>query len=178
MKRLLVQSGSAFALLALTAVTLAAAPVTGRVSFNLNRGQKPVTNETLVWLEPAAGARALRRAAPVNVTMTTRGKTLLPHVLAIPVGSNLSGSALNSHLPFRMTWQSVLLQPSSNGRFESLLVQYTPSPVQRVNSLPVFSVVLQHPRRSHACSKVKAFLPTKIFRLRQITPALRMTREL
>ncbi|HEY2323259.1 MAG TPA: carboxypeptidase regulatory-like domain-containing protein [Thermoanaerobaculia bacterium] len=89
MKRLLVQSGSAFALFAL-AVTATAAPVTGRVSFNLNKGQKPVTNETLVWLEPAAGARALRRAAPVNVTMITRGKVLIPHVLAIPVGSTVN----------------------------------------------------------------------------------------
>lgn len=90
MKRLLVQSGSALALFALAAVTVAAAPVTGRVSFNLTRGQRPVVNETLVWLEPASGARAVRRPAPVNVTMTTRGKMLLPHVLAIPVGSTVN----------------------------------------------------------------------------------------
>ena len=90
MKRLLVQSGSAFVLFALTAVTVAAAPVTGRVSFNLNRGQKPVTNETLIWLEPAGGTKTARKAAPVNVTMTTRGKMLLPHVLAVPVGSTVN----------------------------------------------------------------------------------------
>ena len=90
MKRLLVQSGSAFALFALAAVTAVAAPLTGRVSFNLNRGQRPVVNETLVWLEPAAGARMARRAAPVNVTMATRGKMLIPHVLAIPVGSTVN----------------------------------------------------------------------------------------
>ena len=90
MKRLLVQSGSALALFALAAVTAAAAPLAGRVSFNLNRGQKPIINETLVWLEPAAGARLARRAAPVNVTMTTRGKMLIPHVLAIPVGSTVN----------------------------------------------------------------------------------------
>jgi len=90
MKRLLVQSGSALAVFALAAVTVAAAPLTGRVSFHLNRGQRPVVNETLVWLEPAAGARALRKAAPVNVTMTTRGKMLLPHVLAVPVGSTVN----------------------------------------------------------------------------------------
>lgn len=90
MKRLLVQSGSAIALFVLAAVTAAAAPLAGRVSFNLNRGQKPLVNETLVWLEPASGAKAVRRAAPVNVTMTTRGKTLIPHVLAIPVGSTVN----------------------------------------------------------------------------------------
>ncbi|HEX7191711.1 MAG TPA: hypothetical protein VF381_09080 [Thermoanaerobaculia bacterium] len=90
MKRLLVQSGSAALLFALAAVTVAAAPLNGRVSFNLNRGQKPVPNETLVWLEPAPGARAVRKAAPLTVTMTTRGKALLPHVLAIPVGSTVN----------------------------------------------------------------------------------------
>ncbi|HEY2091066.1 MAG TPA: hypothetical protein VGJ81_04195 [Thermoanaerobaculia bacterium] len=90
MKRLLVQSGGALLLCALAAVSAAAAPLNGRVSFNLSRGQKPVTNETLVWLEPAGGIRNIRRAAPVTVTMTTRGKTLLPHVLAIPVGSTVN----------------------------------------------------------------------------------------
>lgn len=90
MKRLLVQSGGALLLFALAAVSAAAAPLNGRVSFNLSRGQKPVTNETLVWLEPVSGVRNIRRAAPVTVTMTTRGKMLLPHVLAIPVGSTVN----------------------------------------------------------------------------------------
>ncbi len=90
MKRLLVQSGSAFVLLALAAVTVSAAPLNGRVSFNLNRGQKPVVNETLVWLEPAGGARTARKPSPVNVTMATRGKMLIPHVLAIPAGSTVN----------------------------------------------------------------------------------------
>jgi plastocyanin len=90
MKRLLVPSCSAVALFLLLAGTAAAAPLNGRVNFNLSRGQKPVTNETLVWLEPAAGARALRKAAPLTVTMATRGKMLIPHVLAIPVGSTVN----------------------------------------------------------------------------------------
>jgi plastocyanin len=90
MKRLLVQSGSAVALFFLLAATAAAAPLNGRVSFNLSRGQKPVVNETLVWLEPASGGRNLRKAAPVTVTMATRGKMLIPHVLAIPVGSTVN----------------------------------------------------------------------------------------
>jgi plastocyanin len=90
MKRLLVQSCSVLAVLAVAAATAVAAPLNGRVSFTLNRGQKPVTNETLVWLEPASGVRNVRRAAPTTTQMTTRGKALLPHVLAIPVGSTVN----------------------------------------------------------------------------------------
>src|ERR1044072_6352778 len=90
MKRLLVQSCSAAGLFLLLAATAAAAPLNGRVSFNLTRGQRPVVNETLVWLEPVSGARNVRKAAPVAVTMTTRGKMLIPHVLAIPVGSTVN----------------------------------------------------------------------------------------
>src|SRR5262245_25909344 len=90
MKRLLVQSGSAVAVLFLLAATSMAAPVNGRVSFNLNRGQKPIVTETVVWLEPAAGTRNVKRAAPVTITMATRGKALIPHVVAVPVGSTVN----------------------------------------------------------------------------------------
>jgi len=85
MKRLLVFSG----LVALAATDLFAASVAGRISFVTKRGQNPIVNETLVWLEPAGGARLAKRSA-TTVTMTTRGKTLLPHVLAIPVGSTVN----------------------------------------------------------------------------------------
>jgi len=70
----------------LIAAELNAANVGGRVNFVTKRGQHPIVNETLVWLEPAART-APRRAG--NFTMTTRGKTLLPHVLVIPVGSTV-----------------------------------------------------------------------------------------
>lgn len=90
MKRLLAQCTLAAAAFSLAATSVFAAPVTGRISFALNRGQKPVVNETLVWLEPAAGTRISRKAAPVNVQMTTRGKMLVPHVAAVPVGSTIS----------------------------------------------------------------------------------------
>jgi plastocyanin len=70
----------------LPAVELSAANVAGRVSFVTKRGQHPVVNETLVWLEPAA--RIAPRKA-MNFTMSTRGKTLLPHVLVVPVGSTV-----------------------------------------------------------------------------------------
>src|SRR5688500_1708791 len=65
-----------------------AASVNGRVAFVTKRGQRPTINETLVWLEPAAGAKAPKKA-PEAARMVTRSKTLLPHVLAIPAGSTV-----------------------------------------------------------------------------------------
>jgi plastocyanin len=74
------------ALAALAAVPLAAATVSGKVSFITKRGQNPVVNETLVWLEPAG--KPIHKP-PQTFQMMTRGKTLVPHVLAIPVGSTV-----------------------------------------------------------------------------------------
>ena len=76
----------ASALAALAALPLAAATVSGKISFVTKRGQNPVVNETLVWLEPAG--RSLRKP-PQTFQMMTRGKTLVPHVLAIPTGSTI-----------------------------------------------------------------------------------------
>src|SRR5437016_6523307 len=76
----------ACALAALAALPLAAATVSGKISFITKRGQNPVVNETLVWLDPAG--RSLRKP-PQTFQMMTRGKTLVPHVLAIPVGSTV-----------------------------------------------------------------------------------------
>jgi plastocyanin len=73
----------------LAAAELSAATVAGRVNFVTKRGQRPVINETLVWLEPAANGRVAKRA-PVTFNMVTRGKALLPHVLAIPAGSTVN----------------------------------------------------------------------------------------
>ena len=70
----------------LSATGLSAANVGGRIHFQTKRGQHPVIEETLVWLEPAA--RTSPRKAG-TFTMSTRGKTLLPHVLVIPVGSTV-----------------------------------------------------------------------------------------
>src|SRR5438270_1023737 len=85
MKRLLVVAG----VMTFAATELFAAAVGGRVSFVTKRGQNPIVNETLIWLEPAAGVRTPKRA-PATFTMTTRGKALLPHVLAIPIGSTVN----------------------------------------------------------------------------------------
>jgi plastocyanin len=82
MKRLLV-----LATALIVAAPLAAATVSGHVNFVTKRGQNPVVNETVVWLEPLAGRVASR--PPAKFQMTTRGKTLIPHVLAIPVGSTV-----------------------------------------------------------------------------------------
>jgi len=73
---------------ALFSVSSSAAPLTGNIGFVTKRGQRPLVNETLVWLEPAAGK--IVRRAPQSVQMTTRNKMLVPHVLAIPVGSTVT----------------------------------------------------------------------------------------
>ena len=74
-------------LLIASAVPAQAATVSGKVSFVSKRGQNPVFNETLVSLEPANGK--LIRKSPATFTMMTRGKMLIPHVMAIPVGSTV-----------------------------------------------------------------------------------------
>jgi plastocyanin len=66
---------------------LNASAVNGKVMFLTKRGQKPVVNETLVWLD--ALGRAPKRPGS-TFTMTTRGKTILPHVSAVPAGSTIT----------------------------------------------------------------------------------------
>jgi plastocyanin len=73
---------------ALFSVSADAAMVSGNVAFVTKRGQRPVVEETLVWLEPAT-ARPPRRP-PQTAQMTTRNKMLFPHILAIPVGSTVA----------------------------------------------------------------------------------------
>lgn len=84
MKRFLVLAGVS----ALLAGELSAAVVSGKVMFLTKRGVNPVVNETLVWLEPT-GAKPARRAGS-TFTMTTRTKTFLPHVIAVPAGSTIN----------------------------------------------------------------------------------------
>lgn len=81
MKRLL-----AAALCALSLSPLSAATLNGKVMFLTRRGQQPVANETLVWLDTVG--RAPKRPGS-TFTMTTRGKAFLPHVIAIPAGSTI-----------------------------------------------------------------------------------------
>lgn len=85
MKRLL---PFAVCVLTLFAAEANAVVVNGKISFVTKRGQRPVVEETLVWLEPVG--KAFTRQAPVAFKMTTRGKMLLPHVMAVPTGSSIS----------------------------------------------------------------------------------------
>jgi plastocyanin len=65
----------------------AAATVSGKVGFVTKRGQRPVVNETLIWLDPIGRGGG---PSPSSFTMTTRNKTFLPHVMAVPAGSTIS----------------------------------------------------------------------------------------
>lgn len=82
MKRFLLIAGA----LAL-ASNLGAATINGKVMFQTKRGQQPVVNETLVWLDPAG--KTWKKPAS-TFTMTTRSKEFLPHVMAVPAGSTIS----------------------------------------------------------------------------------------
>jgi plastocyanin len=66
---------------------IGAATVSGKISFVSKRGQNPTVSETLVWLEPAGGK--VVKKSPQTYQMMTRGKMLVPHVLAIPAGSTV-----------------------------------------------------------------------------------------
>jgi hypothetical protein len=73
---------------AIAALPLAAATVSGKIAFVTKRGQNPVPAETLIWLEPIGGK--VPRRAPGTFQIVTRNKILIPHVLAIPVGSTVA----------------------------------------------------------------------------------------
>jgi len=83
MKSILCSLACALAL----ASSLPAGNVGGKVSFVTKRGQNPIASETIVRLEPV-GTRA-PKTAPGKFQMVTRGKMVIPHVLAIPVGSTV-----------------------------------------------------------------------------------------
>lgn len=83
MKRLLLPVACAFLLVPAFAT---AATVTGTVAFAAKRGQNPAPAETLVWLEPQSGKAPTRRP-PATFQMLTKGKSITPHVLAVPLGS-------------------------------------------------------------------------------------------
>jgi plastocyanin len=87
MKRFFLALAVSTCVFGLFASGLSAAVVNGKVMFLTKRGQQPVVNETLVWLDPAG--RAPKRPGS-SFTMTTRSKAFLPHVLAVPAGSTIS----------------------------------------------------------------------------------------
>jgi plastocyanin len=85
MKRLLAAIGC---VVIVAAGEAAAATVTGKVTFVTKRGQRPVANETVVWLEPTSSRAP--RPSPTSTEVVTRNKTLLPHVVVVPEGSTVS----------------------------------------------------------------------------------------
>ncbi|HMC22923.1 MAG TPA: hypothetical protein VKL19_13815 [Thermoanaerobaculia bacterium] len=87
MKTFICSVACALALASSLSAAIVAASVGGKVSFVTKRGQNPVVNETLVWLEPVSGRAP--KLVPGKFQMVTRGKMVMPHVLAIPVGSTV-----------------------------------------------------------------------------------------
>jgi len=83
---------SARLLLALLALTLHAATVTGRVE--LTSSQDPNVRKhqdysgVVVWLDPTSGTTGVP-VAPHHAEMIQKNKTFLPHVLAITVGTTV-----------------------------------------------------------------------------------------
>jgi plastocyanin len=67
-----------------------AATLNGKISFVSKRGQTPVVNETLVWLEPVTAVKTSQKRPPATTQVTTRSKSLVPHVLAVPLGSTIA----------------------------------------------------------------------------------------
>ena len=74
------------ALFALVATSISAATLSGSLSFEARRGQQPEPSEAVVWLEPLRGPVPV---TPVELRMVTRSKVLVPHVMAVPVGSTV-----------------------------------------------------------------------------------------
>ncbi len=77
---------SLFAALCLLGSVAEAASVSGQIHFLSRRGRKPVVTDTVIWLEPIGSKKD-----PVagNFEMPTRGKTITPRVLIVPVGSRV-----------------------------------------------------------------------------------------
>ncbi|HVT45463.1 MAG TPA: hypothetical protein VMT00_13860 [Thermoanaerobaculia bacterium] len=65
----------------------AGAELSVKVDFVSRRGQRPVAAETVIWLEPAGGAKPARPAEPQRAQIVTRAKNLAPRILPVPVGS-------------------------------------------------------------------------------------------
>lgn len=76
-------------LLVFAALEARAVDLSGTVAFLTKRGQKPRVDDSIIWLEPVK-APGVPKPLPVTVTVTSRSKTLLPHIVAVPVGSTVS----------------------------------------------------------------------------------------
>lgn len=122
------------------ALSVSAANIGGRVSFVTKRGQNPVVTETLVWLEPVA-TKPLKMI-PGKYQMITRGKMLIPHVLAIPVGSTIE-------FPNDDPISHNLFSLSSNNAFDLGLYRKGSGKTQKFDSVGLVNVYCNvHPNMS------------------------------
>jgi len=136
MKTTIIAVAGAFAF----AASLSAANVSGKVSFVTKRGQNPVVNETLVWLEPV-GAK-MPKLVPGKFQMVTRGKMVIPHVLAIPVGSTVE-------FPNDDPLSHNLFSLSSGNAFDLGIYRKGAGKAQRFDSLGLVNVYCNvHPNMS------------------------------
>jgi plastocyanin len=138
MKRLLLVALS----LLVAGGSLGAATVSGRVAFITKRGQHPIPDETVVWLEPTGSNRNVTKRPPATFTMTTRGKTLLPHVLALPAGSSVT-------FPNQDPISHNLFSLSGNNGFDLGLYRSGPGKSQKFATPGIVSVYCNvHPTMS------------------------------
>ena len=136
MKAILLSAASAIAL----ASSLSAATVAGKVSFVTKRGQNPIAAETLVRLEPV-GTHA-PKVAPGRFQMITRGKMVVPHVLAVPVGSTVD-------FPNEDPISHNLFSLSSNNAFDLGLYRKGAGKSQQFNTTGLVNVYCNvHPNMS------------------------------
>lgn len=76
-------------LLVMSALSASAVDLSGSVAFLTKRGQKPRIDDSVIWLEPVK-ASGLPKTTAGTFTVASRSKTLLPHVVVVPVGSTVS----------------------------------------------------------------------------------------
>lgn len=76
-------------LLVVWALSASAVDLSGSVAFLTKRGQKPRIDDSVIWLEPVK-ATGLPKITAGTFTVASRSKTLLPHVVVVPVGSTVS----------------------------------------------------------------------------------------
>ncbi|HVT04486.1 MAG TPA: hypothetical protein VHL58_14055 [Thermoanaerobaculia bacterium] len=75
-------------MLILFGASAASASIIGRITFQPKRGQAPIPAETLIWLQPIK-VENLPKLTPMTLQVAARSKTLVPHVLLVPVGSTV-----------------------------------------------------------------------------------------
>lgn len=76
-------------LVVIPALALHAVDISGSVAFLSKRGQKPRVDDSVVWLEPVK-VKGLPKVTPGTFSVASRSKTLLPHIVVVPVGSTVS----------------------------------------------------------------------------------------